>query len=144
MLAEKAPGLDGYIGAFYKIYWDTIKDYLVGAVQQIFQLRAKAWELLNSANVALILKKKGAEPIADYRPISLMHSVAKIIGNFLANRLAPLLSQMTSPSQSAFIKGRSIHENFQYIQGTVKHFHHTKTPMLLLKLDIAKAFDNMK
>jgi hypothetical protein len=118
MLAEKAPGLDGYIGAFYKIYWDTIKDYLVGAVQQIFQLRAKAWELLNSANVALILKKKGAEPIADYRPISLMHSVAKIIGKFLANRLAPRLSQMTSPSQSAFIKGRSIHENFQYIQGT--------------------------
>jgi hypothetical protein len=30
---------------------------------------------------------------------------------------------------------------FQYVKGTGNHFHHAKTPMLLLKLDIAKAFD---
>jgi hypothetical protein len=94
--------------------------------------------------VTLIAKKDGAETVADYRPISLMHSVAKIIGKIMANRLAPHLNQLVSPSQSAFIKGRSIQDNFHYVQGAVKHFHRSKSPMLLLKLDIAKAFDNVR
>jgi hypothetical protein len=42
------------------------------------------------------------------------------------------------------INGRSIHDNFQYVQGVVKHFHRTKTPMLFVKLGIAKAFDSVR
>jgi hypothetical protein len=37
-----------------------------------------------------------------------------------------------------------MHDNFQYVQGVVKHFHQAKTPMLLFKLDIAKAFDSVR
>jgi hypothetical protein len=74
-----------------------------------------------------------------------MHSVAKIIGKVLANRLSPHLNKLVSPCQSAFIRGRcSIQDNFQFIQGAAKHFHRSKTPMLLLKLDVAKAFDNVR
>jgi hypothetical protein len=72
----------------------------------------------------------------DFRPIGLMPSVAKIMGKILANRLVPNLHTLVSPSQSAFIKGRSIHDDFQYVQGAVNHFHKSKTPMLFLKLDI--------
>jgi hypothetical protein len=36
MPAEKGVGPDGYIGAFYKIYWDIIKDDLIAAVHQNF------------------------------------------------------------------------------------------------------------
>jgi hypothetical protein len=43
-----------------------------------------------------------------------------------------------------FIQGRSIHDNFKYIQGVVQHFHSAKTQTLLLKLDIAKAFDSIQ
>jgi mannosylglycoprotein endo-beta-mannosidase len=81
---------------------------------------------------------------ADFRPISLVHSVAKILTKVLANRLAPHLATLVSPCQSAVIKGRNIQDNFQYIQGAVNHFHCSKTPMLFLKLDIAKAFDSIR
>jgi mannosylglycoprotein endo-beta-mannosidase len=142
--SEKAPGLDRFIGLFYKTCWEVIKDDLVRALNQLFSLRANTWNLLNSANVALIPKKTDPTAIGDYRPISLMHSVAKIIGKVLANRLASHLDSIVSHSQSAFIKGRSIQDNLQYIQGAVRHFHHSKTPMLFLKLDIAKTFDNVR
>jgi hypothetical protein len=99
---------DGYLGAFYKKCWLIIKTDLVQAIWQIFELRANAWELLNSANVTLIAKKEGAETIGDYRPISLMHSVAKLVGKIMANRLAPHLDKLVSPSQSDFIKGRKL------------------------------------
>jgi retron-type reverse transcriptase len=96
--------------------------------------------LLNSANIILLPKKDGAQTIADYRPISIMHSVSKL----LANQLAPKMDKLISQSQSAFIKGRSIQDNFQYVRGAANHFHRAKTPMLMLKLDITKTFDNVK
>jgi retron-type reverse transcriptase len=61
-----------------------------------------------------------------------------------ATLTAPHLHTLVSPSKSAFIKGRSIQDNYQYIQGAVNHFHRSKTPMLFLKLDIAKAFDSVR
>jgi hypothetical protein len=106
-------------------------------------MRANTWNLLNSANVALVPKKTDPTTIGDYMPIRLMHNVAKIIDKVLANRMAPHLDSIVSHSQSAFIKGRFIQDNFQYIQGAIRHFYRNKTPMLFLKLDIAKAFDNV-
>ena len=70
---------------------------------------------LNSANVILLPKKEGAEGITDYRPISLIHTIAKIIAKVLALRLAPLMNNLVSHAQSAFIKRRSIHDNFMYV-----------------------------
>jgi hypothetical protein len=147
--SEKAPGPDGYMRAFCKLCWDMIKEDVVGAIQDIFSLRANYWNLLNSnllnsANIELIMKKEGAQLIGDYRPISIMHIMAKLLGKILANRLAPQLDQLVWHGQSAFIKGQSIHDNFQYVQGAIKHLHHSKMPMLFIKLDIAKAFDSVQ
>jgi hypothetical protein len=67
----------------------------------------------------------------------------KVTGKILSNQLAPYLDQLVSHSQSAFTKGRSIQDNFRYVLGAVNHFHHSETPMLLLKLDIVKDFDSV-
>jgi hypothetical protein len=88
---EKAPGPDGYTGLFYKHCWDIIKTVLISALHQIYHLRGQRWQLLNSANVTLLPKKEEPTSTADYRPISLMHSVAKLLSKILANRLAPHL-----------------------------------------------------
>lgn len=120
-----------------------VKHDLLQALLQFYNLRAQHWSLLNSANVILRPKKDGAAEISDYRPISLMHSVAKIHGKILANRLAPHLDTIVSRTQSAFIKGRSIQDNFRYIHGAYNHYHRSKIPILFLKLD-TKAFDNVR
>jgi hypothetical protein len=142
--SEKAPGPDGYTGLFYKLAWPIIKQDLIQALHQLYNLRADRWSLLNSANVVLLAKKQEAKKAGDFIAISLMHSVAKILAKILANRLAPHLQSIVSTSQSAFIKGRSIQDNYQYIQGAINHFHRSKTPMCFLKLDIAKAFDSVR
>jgi hypothetical protein len=73
-----------------------------------------------------------------------MYSSANLLTKIFANRLAPRLNQIVSHSQSAFIQGRSIHDNFQYVLGAINHFHNAKTLMLLLKLDITNDFDTVK
>src|SRR6185503_10898559 len=61
----------------------------------------------------------------------------------MANRLAPLLDNMVASNQSAFIKGRCIHDNFMLVQQTIKVLHRRKVASLFLKLDISKAFDSV-
>lgn len=54
------------------------------------------------------------------------------------------MEKLISRSQSAFIKGRSIHDNFLYVRNMARRFHRHRTPTLLMKLDISKAFDSVR
>jgi hypothetical protein len=141
MPSDKAPGPDGFTGAFFKRCWETIKEDLMGVINQFGNLHAENFHWLNSANIALLPKKEGAEEVGDFRPISLIHATAKIISKMLAIRLCPFMSELISNAQSAFIKKRSIHDNFLYVKNLATRFNKAKTPALLLKLDIRKAFD---
>lgn len=110
-------------------------------MNQLFALRGKRWHLLNAAHITLLPKADDATKVKDFRPISLMHSVEKILFKLLANRLAPIPKQLIPCSQSAFIKSRSIQDNFLFVKNAVQLLHKSKQPSLLLKLDIAGAFD---
>jgi len=101
------------------------------------------FRLLNTAYVTLLPKKVDAVEVKDFRPISLIHSFAKLATKILANRLAPLLPSLISTNQSAFVRGRKIHDNFTLVQQMVKSLHKKKEAHILLKLDISKAFDSV-
>ena len=116
---------------------------MISALNQLFSLRGNRWNLLNSAFITLLLKSPDASKIKDFRPISLMHSIGKIVCKLLANRLAPLLHRIVPHLQSAFIKNRSIQDNFLYVKNTIRLLHQSKDPALLLKLDIVGAFDSV-
>ncbi|WVZ80204.1 LOW QUALITY PROTEIN: hypothetical protein U9M48_027698 [Paspalum notatum var. saurae] len=98
---------------------------------------------LNSAFITLIPKKDGVVHVKDYHPISLVHSFAKLVTKIFANRLAGRLHELVSPNQSAFIKGRSIQDNFLLVQQTTRFLHLQKQARILLKIDITKAFDSV-
>ncbi|KAM0914257.1 hypothetical protein ACQ4PT_011637 [Festuca glaucescens] len=128
----KAPGPDGFIGAFFKSCWDIIHDDIAAAILHMANLRGGCANLINSANIILIPKKPDAATVSDYRPISLTHSLSKIFSKLLANRLAPVLPDIVSKCQSAFVKKRSIHDNFMHVQNLIKELHASKTPKGLL------------
>jgi hypothetical protein len=141
--SDKAPGPDGYKGRFYKKVWPIIRMDFMLALEKVWQGDASRLYLLNSAYVTLLPKKSEAIEVKDFRPISLIHSFAKIVTKILANRLAPKLPDLVSVNQSAFVKGRSIHDNFVMVQQTAKAIYGQKVSRVLLKLDIGKAFDSV-
>ena len=124
---DKAPGPDGYIGAFYRASWGVIKEDLLAAVNFFFNQHEQHFQHLNSAHLILIPKRSDEQQIGEYRPISLTHSVAKIVSKLLAIRLAPFLNQLVSRAQSAFIKKRSIHDNCLCTQNLVRDLHRLDT-----------------
>jgi hypothetical protein len=100
----------------------VIKADVMAAIITLQQGNARGLGLLNAAYIMLIPKKVDAKLAKDFRPISLVHSFAKlVITKILANRLAPHLNSMVATNQSAFIRGRSIHDNFILVQQTVKY-----------------------
>jgi len=141
--ADRAPGPDGYTGRFFKACWQVIKADFMAAIISLQQGDARGLGLLNAAYITLIPKKVDAMTAKDFRPISLVHSFAKLITKILANRFAPFSDSLVSTNQSAFIRGRCIHDNFILVQQTVKVLHQQKVPSLCIKLDISKAFDSV-
>lgn len=99
MPSDKAPGPDGYTSLFFKKCWDIVKADIMHVFHQISQPRGSFFNLVNSANVILIPKKERSMQVGDYRPISLIHTIAKILSKVLANRLAPYLQHMVSARQ---------------------------------------------
>ena len=63
---------------------------------------------LNHTFLVLIPKKWGTEELGDYRPISLLGGLYKLLAKVLANRLKKIIGKVISPDQNAFIKGRQI------------------------------------
>ena len=143
MPADKAPGPDGFSARFYQSCCPTIRDAVMRAVHAFDSADGRGFARLNGAYITLLPKKEDALDIADYRPISLIPSFAKIIPKAMATRLASVLSELVDRNQSAFIKERSIQDNFFLVHQSVKTLHRRKMPSMLLKLDMAKAFDSI-
>jgi hypothetical protein len=141
--ADKAPGPDGFSGLFYKLAWPTIKADIMRAFNAFWARDFRSFSLVNEAHLILLRKKENPEEIKDYRPISLIHSFAKLVTKCLANRLRRVLDSLVRPNQSAFISGRCLHDNFRSVQLTCRYLHSTRRPSLLLKVDLAKAFDTV-
>ena len=62
----------------------------------------------NASFLALIPKTIHPQSLNDYRPISLIGCMYKVIAKLLANRLRSVISGIIDERQSAFIKDRHI------------------------------------
>jgi hypothetical protein len=140
---EKSPGPDGYTAEFYKTAWPVIKEDVLACFNALYRGSCGQLHRLNAALITLLPKKPDAAKPGDYRLISLIHSFAKLIAKLLANSLAPHLDQLIDVNQSAFIKKRSIHDNFKFVEQAARILHRKRKAALLLKLDISKAFDTV-
>ena len=78
MAGDKALGLDGFPMAFFQHFWPLLKDDLLAFMKEFHQ----KWKLSRSIGacfIALIPIKEGVIGIKDYRPISLIGNIYKIL-----------------------------------------------------------------
>ena len=67
-----------------------------------FHQQGRFVKSLNSTFLVLIPKKEGSKDIKDFKPISLVGSLYKL----LPNRLKKVMSRLVNLSQNAFVEGR--------------------------------------
>ncbi|GKB25180.1 RNA-directed DNA polymerase, eukaryota, reverse transcriptase zinc-binding domain protein [Tanacetum coccineum] len=92
---NKSPGPDGFTFGFYRRFWKIIENDVFEAVKQFFT-HGDIPKCCNSCFIALILNIPDANLVKDFRPISLIGSLYKIIAKILANRLVGVLEDIVN------------------------------------------------
>jgi hypothetical protein len=82
--AEKAPGPDSFNGVFYRRCWGIIRSEIMACFQHIYNIAGGDFASLNRAFVCLLPKAANAARVGEFRPISLIHSLAKLFAKVLA------------------------------------------------------------
>ena len=109
-----------------------------------FHLKAKVGGCTNSTSLALIPKEVNPSSFDRIKPISLCNASYKIFSKLLANRIKPSLGKLISPLQGGFVKGRHILDNAIQVQEAMHSSFRRKEKGMLIKLDMANAFDRVK
>lgn len=79
----------------------------------------------------------------DYRPISLLNSISKILTKILACRLEKLNGTLFGDHQYDFIKGRQAAESILIVNEVARFLRIHQEKGIILKLDFEKAFDSI-
>ncbi|KAK2654442.1 hypothetical protein Ddye_014298 [Dipteronia dyeriana] len=79
----------------------------------------------------------------DYRPISLVRSLYKILAKVLANRMKKVIGSVVGDFQMAFVRNRQTLDNFIIAEEIIHHWKKSKKGGLLVKLDFEKAYDSL-
>jgi len=138
----KCPGPDGITFGFIKDFWDMLQDDVMRFLVE-FHRNGRLSKGINSTFIALIPKVDNPHRLNDFRPISLVGSLYKILAKVLANRLRSVIGLVISDSQSAFIKGRQILDGILVANEIVDEARKLRKELILFKVDFAKAYDTV-
>ena len=79
--------------------------------------------------------------MSDFRPISLVGSLYKLLAKVLANRLKKVVGKVVSSTQNAFVEGRQILDAALIANEVINSLLKRKESGVLCKLDLDKAYD---
>ncbi|GLT33516.1 hypothetical protein SLA2020_080980 [Shorea laevis] len=137
---SKAPGSDGFNFNFIKFAWSTMKDDFVNFLLE-FHRHGRLVKGLNSSFLALIPKKLNPVQFREYRPISLIGCLYKLLAKVLANRLKKVMADIISDSQSVFVGGRQLVDSVLILNEVVDEVKRRKHESFIFKADFEKAYD---
>ncbi|CAN1848719.1 LINE-1 reverse transcriptase homolog, partial [Linum perenne] len=142
--ASKAPGPDGFSGAFFRKMWTLVGSQINSEVKGFFRTGCmhEGW---NDTNITLIPKVPNPKNISQFRPINCCNFKYKIISKILSSRLKEFIPTIVTEMQSAFSGDRAIQDNIIIVHEVLHNFK-TRSKRggnwnMLIKMDMKKAYD---
>jgi len=139
---KSACGMDGISNCFIKKYWTYFRTplhrYLGTAL-----LKKQLTPTFRTGLIKLIPKKGDTTRLTNWRPISLLSCMYKILSRALNNRLKQACNHIYSRAQKGFTSNRYIQEVLINLCETIGYCNSNDIPACIVAIDQSKAFDSI-
>jgi hypothetical protein len=139
----KAPGHDGIPMEFFHECENEIAPDLHQAFSALLK-EGETSEFINKGIITLIPKSGDHARLNNWRLITLLGSIYKILAKLLAGRLQAVLPNIIRQNQTGFVEGRSISDNVFIAQESLGWAEESNQDLVLLLLDFEKTFDRIE
>jgi hypothetical protein len=142
MALAKSLSPNGVVNELYKLLWPTLKTEFLAMILAAVEKGALPAGV-NEGLIVLLHKGGGRNTLNNWRPTTVSNVSYKIFAKALQMRLQPILMEIISLDQSAFLPMRYILDNIFLTQETISYAKESSQPLLFLKLDFSKAYDKV-
>ena len=102
--AFKTSGPNGLQARFFQRFWLLVGESVKKEVNQIFSSPTML-NYLDRTLITLIPKCRNPESLSNYQPISICNTVYKVVTKMIVAQIQPMLSNLISLYQTAFMPG---------------------------------------
>jgi hypothetical protein len=135
---RSAPGLDGLNMNFIIKFWGIFRVPLLKYSNTCFA-KGTLTATFRSAGVRLIPKKGDKTKIKNWRPISLLSNLFKVLSRALNNRLKLVVDRVTSRAQKGFTNSRYLQEVLINVIDCIGYVKKNNLGGAVVSIDMSKA-----
>ena len=138
-----SPGSSGFTNEFFKYFWIDLKFFITKAIN--FGYEMGMLSVTQRLGIITLIPKgdKDKTLLKNWRPLTLLNSLYKLISGCLAERMKPHLDSIVNGDQKGFVSGRYIGEAIRSTYDIMQWaINNNKTGVLLL-IDFEKAYDSL-
>jgi hypothetical protein len=138
----KAPGPDGLSTRVLK----ECKEDLKTPITKLFNTSLRTGKLPSEwkkANVVPVFKKGSKLEVSNYRPISLLPIISKVLERCVLNKIIDTIRPKISNMQYGFMKGKSTTTQIITVLSNIHNIFDTRDKTDVIYFDLAKAFDSV-
>ena len=140
----KSAGPDGLRAELFRQNSKVWSKVLAPLFEELLHTETPLPQTFTESIITLIYKKGNPNCPGNYRPISLINVIRKIMTGTINARLRIHLDAIVPYTQTGFIPGRSITENILLINDALHYARRRCPEAIVLSLDFAKAYDRVQ
>ena len=138
-----APGTSGFSNEFFKFFFRDLKILLVNSINYSFQHGMLS--ITQRLGIITLIPKgdKDKTFIKNWRPLTLLNSIYKLISSIIAERIKPTLDTIINGDQKGFVSERYIGEAIRTTYDIIQWAKDNNKVALILLIDFEKAYDTI-
>ena len=138
-----SPGSTGYTNEFYNFFWRDLRVFILNSINHSFQ--TGTLPITQRLGILTLIPKgeKDKTFLKNWRPLTLLNSIYKILSGCIANRIKPCLETIIHGDQKGFVSNRYIGEAVRSTYDIIQWAKDNNKTGVILLIDFEKAYDSL-